>query len=48
MASALQAGVLRAGDAAEAELPDVAGQAAVSEIFLHRAAFWIRIAHRLL
>lgn len=26
----------------------VAGQVAVSEIFLHRAGFWIRIAHRLL
>lgn len=26
----------------------VAGQTAVSEIFLHRASFWIRIAHRLL
>ncbi len=26
----------------------VAGQVAVSEIFLHRAGFWIRIAHGLL
>jgi hypothetical protein len=26
----------------------VAGQAAVSQIFLHRAVFWTRIAHRLL
>jgi hypothetical protein len=26
----------------------VAGQAAVSQIFLHRAVFWIRIAHGLL
>jgi hypothetical protein len=26
----------------------IVGQAAVSEIFLHRAGFWIRIAHRLL